>query len=348
MILILSQATSEFSTELVMDWLTSWNANYFLLTGDELLDTTQMQFSLSKKAQELIIREGNARLNDKEIGIVWFRRQISETSFEFYENLNCSAESKHVVINYLKKEFQLFYSTIALSFNDVPWLNAVETSNLNKIHVLAIAKKCGLEIPFTIVTNSIETELQNSDKKYITKSLTDCVRIKEDDKKYYAMLSSLVDNKDACLEAIIFPSLLQEYIEKEFEIRTFYLDGKFKSIAIFSQLDERTQIDFRNYNDTLPNRYVPYKLPVDIEKKLKRLMKKLGLDSGSIDVIKTKNDNYVFLEVNPVGQFDWVSFNGNYNIEKDIANYLIKNDMYDTKKSKKAGFVKTNDTAKQY
>jgi ATP-GRASP peptide maturase of grasp-with-spasm system len=338
MILILSQAQSEFNTELVMDWLSSFNASYRILTGDELFDTTKMQFSLSQEAQELSIHDEQGKLNNKEIGIIWFRRQISKAILESYENLNCYPESKRTLINYLVKEFQLFYSVLSFSFNDLPWLNKPETSNLNKIQVLIAAKKCGLEIPPTIVTNRIDPHLINSRQQYITKSLTDCATIKESDEKYYGMLSCLVDRKNNSEEQLIFPSLLQNYIEKEFEIRTFYLDGKCKSIAIFSQADKQTQIDFRNYNHLHPNRYVPYKLPNDIEKKLKRLMRSLQLESGSIDIIKTKNDKYIFLEVNPVGQFGWVSFYGNYNLEKDIANYLIKNDKYATKENKEACF----------
>jgi ATP-GRASP peptide maturase of grasp-with-spasm system len=336
MILILSKAESEFNTELVMDWLSSFHASYHILTGDELFDTTQMQFSLNPEAQELFIQDKQGILNHKEIGIIWCRRLISKEAFDFYEHLNCSPESKYALMNYLTKEFHLFYSVLSLSFNDLPWLNRPEMSNLNKIQVLIIAKKCGLEIPSTIVTNTIN--LHHSSQQYITKSLTDCATIKEGDGKFYSMLSSLVDNKNIHKEGeLIFPSLLQNYIEKDFEIRTFYLDGKCKSIAIFSQSDKQTQVDFRNYNDERPNRYVPYQLPNEMEKKLKRLMKALRLESGSIDIIKTKNDRYIFLEVNPVGQYGWVSFYGNYNIEKDIADYLIKNDRYATKKKTEAG-----------
>ena len=34
----------------------------------------------------------------------------------------------------------------------------------------------------------------------------------------------------------------------------------------------------------------------------------MSLNTGSIDLIKTKSGDYVFLEVNPVGQFSMVSF----------------------------------------
>lgn len=100
------------------------------------------------------------------------------------------------------------------------------------------------------------------------------------------------------------------------------MKGKFYSMAIFSQNDNQTSVDFRNYNYNKPNRKVPFQLPMEIEKKLDILMKKLDFNSGSIDMIVTVENEYVFLEVNPLGQFSMTSFPCNYNVEKIIAEYL--------------------------
>src|SRR5690606_41647080 len=64
------------------------------------------------------------------------------------------------------------------------------------------------------------------------------------------------------------------------------------------------------------NRTVAFNLPSDIENKLTKLMNVLSLNFGSIDMIVSKNREYYFLEVNPVGQFGMVSFPCNYNIER--------------------------------
>ena len=44
-------------------------------------------------------------------------------------------------------------------------------------------------------------------------------------------------------------------------------------MAIFSQLDEKTKYDFRNYNHGKPNRNIPYKLPEDIKEKVLKYTK---------------------------------------------------------------------------
>ena len=95
-------------------------------------------------------------------------------------------------------------------------------------------------------------------------------------------------------------------------------------MAIFSQEDEQTKVDFRNYNKSKPNRCVPYKLPDYIMKKLDLFMQRMNLDTGSIDMIYTTNKEYVFLEVNPVGQYDMVSVPCNYNLHQKIAKYLCQ------------------------
>ena len=102
------------------------------------------------------------------------------------------------------------------------------------------------------------------------------------------------------------------------------LGEAFFSMAIFSQSNSKTKIDFREYDNEIPNRCVPYILPKYIEKLLLKFSKKVGLNSGSFDLIKTVDDNYVFLEVNPAGQFGMVSYPCNYFLEEKIANHLIK------------------------
>ena len=97
-------------------------------------------------------------------------------------------------------------------------------------------------------------------------------------------------------------------------------------MAIFSQEIRTNKVDFRKYSKEIPNRYVPYDLPKTISMKLKRLMDNLKLNSGSIDLVYTKDEDYYFLEVNPVGQFAMVSEPCNYYLEKIVAQKLSENE----------------------
>src|SRR5262249_29782735 len=103
----------------------------------------------------------------------------------------------------------------------------------------------------------------------------------------------------------------------------FFFQNEFYSMAIFSQYDEQTAVDFRHYNTRVPNRMVPYKLPAQICDRLSHLLAKMHLESASIDLIKDVDGRYIFLEINQVGQFGFLSDACNYQLEKRVARHLL-------------------------
>lgn len=332
MILILTKSLLEINSDIVIDWLTHYKASYTTITGDEFMDNTSMSLHLTNTKQELKIKTDKKNTVPlDQIKAIWFRRRMEEASFQFYENLTIGLSGKQSVLGHLKIEFLRFYSLLPVYLKTAYWLCHPDKSSLNKLEVLLLAKIHGITIPETIVTNFIDSQDKNildPEETYISKPLTETSTI-TDETRRYSMLTKVVDQSKLVRDTFIFPSLLQKCIEKEFEIRTFYLSGKLYSMAIFSQENEKTKTDYRNYDSENENRCVPYQLPKSLEKKIKKLMSALKLDAGSIDFIKTPDDEFVFLEINPVGQFDWVGLHCNYPIEKDIAMHLIKKDTHE-------------------
>jgi glutathione synthase/RimK-type ligase-like ATP-grasp enzyme len=182
----------------------------------------------------------------------------------------------------------------------------------------------GLNIPETIVTAKKEslTTFFDKYKPLMSKALGDGSRIEHEGSTFYfyTIKISSIDN----VTEKFTPTLFQRYIPKEYELRIFYIDGLFYSMVIFSQNNEKTKNDFRNYDRVNPNRYEPYNLPKEIETKLDLLMRNIGLNTGSIDMIKTPNGEYYFLEVNPSGQFGMTALSCNYPLYKTVADFLIK------------------------
>jgi hypothetical protein len=200
----------------------------------------------------------------------------------------------------------------------------------NKLIQLVYAKNIGIKIPKTIITNNksvLESKFKR--KSFVTKAIYENFGDVYKDKLYLQRVN-LIDNfKD--LPDFFMSSLFQEFVEKEFEIRIFYLDGNFYSIC-FDNSIEKPQVDMRDhYRD---HSYFRFELPLSIEKKIIKLMKKLNLLFGSLDFIYGKDGNFYFLEVNPVGQFDWVSFFGDFELHKEIALFLKRKNI-DYEKNKK-------------
>lgn len=191
-----------------------------------------------------------------------------------------------------------------------------------KLSNLLLAQSLGLKIPETEVFNAYKVGGKRiSPVNKISKSITNVYRVRTEEKLQEGPGTFRI--KKLPQRAQYFtPTLIQKEVDKDFEIRSVYLLGNFYSMAIFSQNDEQTKLDYRNYNRTMPNRNIPFSLPKSIEAKLESIAQQLGLKFCSFDLIRDKQGDYVFIEVNPEGQIGWVSRNCNYHIELKIAEYL--------------------------
>lgn len=194
--------------------------------------------------------------------------------------------------------------------------------DLNRLVTLEIAKASGLDIPpFEIITNSMQlARSKQTLGNAVSKAISNGIYDESNGYRFYTY-TELIDEELYQAENLhFFPSLVTQMVEKEYEIRSFYIDGKFYSMAIFSQSNEQTKIDFRKYAD---NRKEPYQLPAEIEEKTRTVFRALELNTGSIDYIVDKKGRHLFLEINPVGQYGMTSFPCNYNLSEIIANYLL-------------------------
>ncbi len=55
-------------------------------------------------------------------------------------------------------------------------------------------------------------------------------------------------------------------------------------------------------------------------------MQAMNLNTASLDLVKTKEGRFVFLELNPSGQFGMTSYPCNYYLNKVIAEFLCKDE----------------------
>ena len=312
MILILTESFDQ-PTQTVKSFLDDRNADYKVIYGTDML---QKNFSIS--INENKIEFDNEVLEN--VNIVWYRRWL-DSKYRF------SNDSEENV--YLKNEFDELSSNFMLSIPTKKWLNIPPYINQypTKAKQLKRAKECGLTIPQTRILNNKAT-LQNFYKENGENIITKCLYnpyVYSKDNEIYLTYTSKVEDSDVDLQKnLFFPSLFQKNIIKNIELRIFYLMGEFYTYAIFSSQNQQTSVDFRIYDHNYPNRLMRYELPAEIKDKLKYFMQSFDLHTGSVDMIVDENGTFYFLEVNPQGQFGGMSDLG-LHIEKDIANYLIKN-----------------------
>lgn len=315
MILIISQDFDP-TTDSVIDWINYYDYPYFrinpidLLNSNLYIDIEQCEFKLETNKSDIC---------SNEVDSIWFRRWHNFPIFD--DSINNQA-ILHELNRATKDEFISILRCLELCVKDKFWLNRFDDNRILKINQLTYAKEVGLIIPKSLIVNhKKELVLFCNNKNVITKATQTSLYIDE----YFSYTNRITREILDEIPDVFFPSTFQVEIEKDIELRIVFLNGEFYPMAIFSQQVEQTAIDFRKYSFDTPNRSVPYKLPSEIETKLTMLMNHLNLNFGSIDMIKTKKNEYVFLEVNPVGQFGMVSNPCKYNIEQKIAQILIEN-----------------------
>lgn len=300
MILIKSR-NQEITTNEIIKRLISINKPFLRINEDEI-------FEISVINKKIFLNSDKSSFYLDDITSVWYRRGGLKFKNLIYKN---EAVNQHMnEVQYWLEDFVL------KTLENKRIINKQSNASVNKLLVLQKAKDIGLKVPeYFLATNTDDVVLN----KTITKTFSEDLYLPNIYKNTEALSHTNVvtefDKND------FYPSFFQEKIEKDFEIRSFYLNGKIWSFAIFSQNDEQTKVDYRKYNKTKPNRNVSYNLPKEIEEKIDVLMKSFDLNCGSLDFMKSGND-FHFLEINPVGQFISLSFLTNTNLDIEIANYL--------------------------
>lgn len=313
MILICSD-DKEPTTDIVCSWLKYFDKKFIRISNKDVIDIKTVYLNDNFVDVDFLINEVEFKLS--QISSYWYRRsrlkfrRSGKVVFHF-EGADISDNVNH----FLDDEYDNLFNFFEFLLNQKAKLNTFKDNEINKLKTLFFANELGINIPKTIVSEKFEPHLFN--ENWITKPIADLF-IQKDGFSYSSTTKRLTENDihDICITKI------QNEVNKKFEIRSFYFNKTFYSSVIFSQGNQKTELDFRNYDSENPNRVVPYKLPKKLEKKLIKLCKKLDLKSGSFDIAYTHDDQYVLFEINPIGQFEQVSFPCNYKIHQKIAKFL--------------------------
>lgn len=195
----------------------------------------------------------------------------------------------------------------------------------NKIGQMRFAQEQNISIPETLVTNDPAAFRRFYDKyETICHKLQKVAVIKKEDEQLIAYTNIVRPEHLGDSELIRnHPSLFQKYIDKEYEIRVTVTRDKVIPIAIHSQDAEISKVDFRKYDfDNV--RYEHTRLPTNVEQFCHNIRDHYGLSFGAIDMIRTKKGEYVFLEINPNGQWLWLELKTGYPLTRDVAENLIR------------------------
>ncbi|UAA38829.1 hypothetical protein KIH87_00165 [Paraneptunicella aestuarii] len=251
-----------------------------------------------------VFSNGANNVNFKDFDVIWSRRFYVQKISKEYEETD-----RHIAYKNLEETLN---GALSVANGNAFWINN-HTSAMNaenKISQLQKAQQLGFHLPKTLISNDADEVLsfiESQNDKVIYKPLAYMDwRIKD-----YALkvFSSLVSSADFTSKEDIqsCPAIYQSYENKKLELRVIVMGSTCQAVAIDSQSHESSQIDWRlgDLEDKRPE-LSTFTLPDDMVQKCISLTHSLGLAYSAIDLILKPDGTFIFLEINPMGQFLWI------------------------------------------
>jgi glutathione synthase/RimK-type ligase-like ATP-grasp enzyme len=308
-VLILSTA-SDIHAQAVMDALAARGARAELLDLSEFPTRLALSMAFEGGGRRLELRRRGGRVLDLDaVRAVWCRRPQP-----FRMPTGMDPAHQRFALSEAATAFQGLFQALDASWVNDPARDAVAG---HKPYQLVLALEIGLEIPPTLMTNDVEQarvfwrqyEGEVIYKQFI--ALPDTWR----------ETRRLTPADEAQAESISHtPVIFQKHVPAVADIRVTAVGGEFYAAATDVREADYPQ-DVRMNVDA---KYVPHELTPETTSKLTALMERLGLVYGAIDLRLTPEGRYVFLEINPVGQFLYIEQATGQPIAAALAQTLLK------------------------
>ncbi len=253
-----------------------------------------------------------------QIASIWYRRP---TPFELDPTLSPSGQQ------FASAEARMALGGLLRSV-DCLWVNHPEkmVSADYKPYQLKMAGECGLEIPASLITNDPEAVLDFFERckgEMIYKTMSGGMIVAESG-EVVSVYTSRVTQEDLRDEGSRVPytaCLFQKLVPKKVELRITVVGEHVFPAEISYTHPERAAVDWRTAYQDL--QYGIHELPTGIHRKCLELVHKLGLSFAAIDIFVTPDDRYVFLEVNPNGQWQWIERATGFPICETLVDLLV-------------------------
>lgn len=276
---------------------------------------TRMSFSVSisdaRWSGTLTTPRGEMKVD--EVSAVWYR---SPEAYRMPEALT-QAEARHAQVEAKYGLGGVLASLPAL------WCNhpSRAADAAYKPVQLVRAARAGLSVPDTVLTSEAETVRQFSQEGPTVTKLVGGMAIDEEGvrKNAYTRLlepGDLVDLGGVQHTAHLF----QRWVPKQRECRVIAIGEQITAAAITagstaSYVDYRTDYPSLSYDLIEP--------PAQVIAGIRRLLDDLGLVYGALDFVITPESDWVFLEINPGGQFGFVEQATGSPLTEQLADLLM-------------------------
>jgi glutathione synthase/RimK-type ligase-like ATP-grasp enzyme len=307
----------DVTSDIIIEKLYSLNAEVFRLNTEDVCSAVSTTLEIDKLSFGGEFRTQSRVLDISKISSVYYRRPLMPELTHNDPGVN----------EFVKTEITTYLNWLWQSLDNVYWISPLRSIRKadSKISQLRVAPTFGFDIPDTLITNNpddVRAFYRKYSGKIVNKVLAKgFVDINGETRTIYTNVvqPQMLDLLETCKNV---PCVFQEYIPKDIEIRVTVVGKQVFAAEIHSQNSQRTKHDWRRY-DLENTLHKSHELPVEIQKSCVEITEHYGLEFGAIDLILTPEKKYVFLEINPNGQWAWIEALTGLPIANAIAHQLI-------------------------
>ncbi|MEU1883701.1 MvdC/MvdD family ATP grasp protein [Streptosporangium sp. NPDC020072] len=306
MILVLTSAGDDHADH-VTGLLTSAGADVVVFDPASYPARASVEIGLSGDGStRRVLDTGERRVVLDELTSLWYRRPLPPAVSPAIRREHVKASVKA----YVEQECLAVTEGLwdGLGCLTVPAPRPVVDRAGRKPYQLEQARLLGFELPETLITTDPDGFLDFYDRhegRVITKPVHGN-RFEADGERFGRFAAPVTPADVAHADALrLCPVIVQAYVPKRVEVRVTVVGRQVFAAEIHSQVSNHTRYDWRHYDPgATPIR--THELPAEIATLCVRLVERLGLVYGAIDLILTPDGRHVFLEINPNGQFLWI------------------------------------------
>jgi MvdC family ATP-grasp ribosomal peptide maturase len=262
--------------------------------------------------------ETGEQISTTDVRAVWARKlwspRMADDLDERYRSM-CVGESIAALEGFLD------------ALHEARWVNDLQRQRAaeNKQRQLRLAARAGLRVPRTLVTNDPAAARQffaETEGQTVAKLLRP-IAVSMDAVQPFVYTNRVREEDLNSAETLRHsPMVFQELIPKACELRVAFVAGETFAGALDASGTSRGHTDWRR---VAPEecRWQKAQLPTEVVSGLQALMSELGLVFGAVDFICTPAGEYVFLEVNPGGEWGMLERDLCLPISEAIAEALL-------------------------
>jgi MvdC family ATP-grasp ribosomal peptide maturase len=318
-VLLLTHSGDFYTVDLVAQALVRMSVRPIRFNTDLFPSRVKLSARAGDERAAHLVMEMGEQVSAAEVRAVWARKlwspRMADNLDERYRSM-CVSESVAALEGFLD------------ALHGARWVNNLnrERDAENKQRQLRLAARAGLRVPRTLVTNDPVAARQffaETEGQTVAKLLRP-ITVSMDADKPFVYTNRVREEDLAGAEALRHsPMVFQELIPKAYELRVACVAGEAFAGALDATGTSRGHTDWRRASPE-ECRWLKTQLPTAVASSLQALMSELGLVFGAVDLIYTPSGEYVFLEVNPSGEWGMLERDLGLPISGAIAKALLE------------------------